>query len=146
MRAGPARCPGAGSRRFTRALGVAAIMCAGLVALWFWASWPGWVAVARGRRCCRSALLLAADRYRSLGHAFVDGFLVTRQGSVVRRRYMVHTDGIIGWNEHQSFFQRRSGVVTLHATTAAGKQSLRDPRRRPRRSASRSPTVRPRVC
>jgi putative membrane protein len=68
------------------------------------------------------AVLVAADRYRNLGHAWVNGFVVSRQGSIVRRRYMVHRDGIIGWNEHQSFFQRRSGLVTLSATTAAGKQ------------------------
>jgi putative membrane protein len=109
-------------RRFTRALGVAAVLCAALVALWFWASWPVWVAWL-GVAMLPVGALLAADRYRSLGHAYVDGFLVTRQGSVVRRRYMVHGDGIIGWNEHQSFFQRRSGLVTLHATTAAGSQS-----------------------
>jgi putative membrane protein len=114
--------PRARRRRFTRAVTVAAIGCAVLVALWHWASWPAWVAWV-GVAMLPLAVLLAADRYRSLGHAFVDGFLVTRQGSVVRRRFMVHTDGIIGWNEHQSFFQRRAGLVSLYATTAAGKQS-----------------------
>jgi putative membrane protein len=31
--------------------------------------------------------------------------------------------GIIGWNLHQSWFQRRAGLVTLVATTAAGRQA-----------------------
>ena len=66
--------------------------------------------------------LLAADRYRSLGHALVDGRLVTRQGSLVRRRSMLTTDGIVGWTLHRSFFQRRAGLATLVATTAAGRQ------------------------
>ncbi len=109
-------------RRYTRALGVAAIVAAAAVALWWFAAWPAWVAWS-GVALLPLAAMLAADRYRSLGHALVDGFLVSRQGSVVRRRYMVHRDGIIGWNENQSFFQRRAGLVSLHATTAAGKQS-----------------------
>ena len=68
------------------------------------------------------ATMLAADRYRSLGHALVGGFLVTRAGSFERRRDVLECDGIIGWNLRQSFFQRRSGLVTLTATTAAGRQ------------------------
>ena len=44
------------------------------------------------------------------------------EGSLVRRRVMLSRDGIIGWNVRQSFFQRRSGLATLIATTAAGHQ------------------------
>jgi putative membrane protein len=40
----------------------------------------------------------------------------------VRRRSMLACDGIIGWNLRQSFFQRRAGLATLVATTAAGRQ------------------------
>ena len=43
-------------------------------------------------------------------------------GAVVRRRYVLDRDGIIGWRIHQSFFQRRAGLVSLVATTAAGRQ------------------------
>jgi putative membrane protein len=66
--------------------------------------------------------VLAYDRYRSLGHALAGGILVTRAGSLVRRRSMLACDGIIGWNLRQSFFQRRAGLATLVATTAAGRQ------------------------
>jgi putative membrane protein len=66
---------------------------------------------------------LAYDRYRSLGHALVGRFLVTSRGSLVRRRWMLAREGIIGWNLEQSFFQRRAGLVTLVATTAAGRQA-----------------------
>ena len=68
------------------------------------------------------ALLLALDRYRSLGHAVVAGALVVRKGSLIRRRAMLSCDGVIGWNLKRSFTQRRAGVATLVATTAAGRQ------------------------
>ncbi len=68
------------------------------------------------------AAALAADRYRSLGHRLTDGWLITRTGSLVRRRSVLSTDGIIGWRIHQSWFQRRQGLVSLAATTAAGRQ------------------------
>jgi len=35
---------------------------------------------------------------------------------------MLQRTGIIGWNLQQSWFQRRAGLVTLVATTAAGQQ------------------------
>ena len=65
---------------------------------------------------------LALDRYRNLGHAFVDGYLVASAGSLVRRRSAVLADAVIGWNLRSTFFQRRLGLVTLVATTAAGAQ------------------------
>jgi putative membrane protein len=53
---------------------------------------------------------------------------VTRTGSLARRRCIIATDAIIGWRIHQTWFQRRAGLMTLTATTAAGQQhySLRD--------------------
>jgi putative membrane protein len=35
---------------------------------------------------------------------------------------VVSAEGIIGWNVERSFFQRRAGLATLTATTAAGHQ------------------------
>jgi putative membrane protein len=35
---------------------------------------------------------------------------------------MISGDGVVGWTFHQSLFQRGSGLVTLTATTAAGRQ------------------------
>ena len=40
----------------------------------------------------------------------------------MRRRSVLACDGIIGWNLRRSFFQRRVGLATLTATTAAGTQ------------------------
>ena len=67
-------------------------------------------------------MALGVDRYRSLGHAVTAAQLVTRHGSLDRRRIALDRDGIIGWKVEQSFFQRRAGVATLVATTAAGRQ------------------------
>jgi putative membrane protein len=69
--------------------------------------------------------LLALDRYRNLGHARAGRYLHTQFGSLVRRRVLLQTDGIIGWNLRESFFQRRAGIATLTATTAAGRQAYR---------------------
>ncbi|HEX2144392.1 MAG TPA: PH domain-containing protein [Glycomyces sp.] len=63
----------------------------------------------------------AFDSYKSLGHSANRGYLVSRRGST--RRATVHLDrsGIIGWRITQSVFQKRMGLMTLDATTAAGK-------------------------
>jgi putative membrane protein len=66
--------------------------------------------------------LLAMDRAAALGHALTGDWLVSRHGSLVRRRYVLRTDAIIGWNMRTSFFQRRAGLTTLVATTAGGHQ------------------------
>ena len=113
--------PRARRRRYTRALLVTALVVAGCVVLWRSAGWPGWTVVAA--LCLLPvAAALAQDRFRNLGHALTEGTLVLAQGSLVRRRYMLARDGIIGWRLRQSLFQRRAGVVTLEATTAGGRQ------------------------
>ncbi len=71
------------------------------------------------------AALLAEDRYRSLGHDLVGPFLVARSGSLVRRRVAVDVDGVIGWTMRRTLFQRRQGLTTLTAATAAGRQGYR---------------------
>jgi len=113
--------PRARRRRFNRALGVTLALAVILGLLWRFADWPAFLPIVALVLVVLS-VPLAADRYGNLGHALVDGFLVSRQGSLIRRRYMLATDGVIGWNERRSFFQRRAGLVTLIATTAAGRQ------------------------
>jgi putative membrane protein len=68
-----------------------------------------------------AALWLAIDRYRSLGHALTARHLVTRLGGLRRRTVALQRDGVIGWTFRQSVFQRRAGVVTAEAVTAAGR-------------------------
>jgi putative membrane protein len=66
------------------------------------------------------AAVLAVDAYRSLGHGLGERYLVTRSGTVRRATVALQCDGIIGWTFRQSVFQRRAGLVTVVATTAAG--------------------------
>jgi putative membrane protein len=113
--------PRARTRRHTRALGGWAVVAAALAvaaALTSFPAWPALVVVV----LLPPILALAADRYRSLGHAVAGSRLVTRGGSLIRRRHVLGSEGIIGWNLGRTFFQRRAGLVTLTATTAAGRQ------------------------
>ena len=68
-------------------------------------------------------IFLGRDRYRRLGHALTASYVVMRWGCFRGRRDALQRTGIIGWNITQTFFQRRAGLVSLTATTAAGRQS-----------------------
>jgi putative membrane protein len=76
-----------------------------------------WVVVAIAAACCA---LLAFDRSRSLGHRVDGEWLVAQAGTLHRRRDCIAAPGIIGWTVRQTYFQRRAGVATLIAATAAG--------------------------
>jgi putative membrane protein len=115
--------PGARRRRLTRALAGAALVAALSVVVW-WLGGPVWVLVV-GAAALAGAVPLALDRYGSLGHALSDGYLVTGFGSLVRRRAVLECDAVIGWNVRSSFFQRRTRLMTVTATTAAGRQGYR---------------------
>ena len=112
--------PAARRRRFLRAL-LPAFLLAVAAGAAIWSGAPLWLGLA-AVLTIPVAAMLAADRYRSLGHALSGGALVTQQGSLGRRRDVLECDGIIGWNLRQTFFQRRAGLSTLTATTAAGRQ------------------------
>jgi putative membrane protein len=108
-------------RRYTRAVGSAVVLAAAGVAAWAAGPLPAWAGLGSLVLLPLGAAL-AADRYASLGHRLVGGWLVTRTGSLIRRRSVLSTEGIIGWRIHQSWFQRRQGLASLAATTAAGRQ------------------------
>jgi putative membrane protein len=107
--------PAATRRRWTRALALPAFTAIVLliVGVPTWA----WVVCALLAICCA---LLAIDRSASLGHRVGDGWLVARTGSLQRRRDCIAAPGIIGWTVRQTLMQRRAGVATLIAATAAG--------------------------
>ncbi|MFB7862088.1 PH domain-containing protein [Streptomyces sp. NPDC056069] len=79
-----------------------------------------YVAAGVGAVLTPLALLLARDAYRNLGHGISGAYLVTRSGTVRRSTVALRRTGVIGWTVRQSWFQRRAGVLTLSATTAAG--------------------------
>jgi putative membrane protein len=117
--------PRARTRRYARALVPALLVAAALVAAAAvdGVSWPVVVAAI----IVAAALGLGHDRSRALGHRLVDGWLVARSGSLTRRRELLATEAIIGWNFRSTWFQRRAGLVTLVATTAGGRQSVTIP-------------------
>jgi putative membrane protein len=116
--------PAARRRRFLRAVGGAALVPVVLVVLVLASDVPVWLAVL-GLLVPLAGVLLAQDRYDGLGHALTRDHLVVRSGSLQGRRDALQRSGIIGWNLRQTWFQRRAGLVTLTATTAAGKQAYR---------------------
>lgn len=117
--AGPVRPhgPAAVRRRWTRALTVPGLAFVVLLAVgvsgWAWVLWV---------LATVAAALLALDRARSLGHRVDTGWLVAQAGSLERRRDCLQTAGIIGWTVRQSLLQRRAGVATVIAATAAGEK------------------------
>ena len=121
---GPLRAHGAAAtrRRWTRALALPAVLLIAMVAWYSWTPvwlWPIWVVLTV---CCA---LLAVDRSRALGHRVDAEWLVARAGSLDRRRDCIAAAGIIGWTVRQTLLQRRAGVATLIAATAAGVKSYR---------------------
>ncbi len=113
--------PAARRRRHLRALTVTSVVPVALAALAVFAGWPVWPVVL-GLLAPLAGAWVAEDRYAGLGHTLTERYLVVRSGSFQGRRDAVQRTGIIGWNIRQSWFQRRAGLVTLCATTAAGKQ------------------------
>ena len=104
-------------RRWTRALALPGVLLVAMAVLYsrtpVWL-WPAWAVLTV---CCA---LLALDRSRALGHRVDAQWLVARAGSLDRRRDCIAAAGIIGWTVRQTLLQRRAGVATLIAATAAG--------------------------
>lgn len=113
--------PAARTRRLTRAVLPALVPPAAAVVLAVAGGpvWPLGLAVLP-----LLAVPLGIDRYRALGHRVDDRYLVARRGSLIRTTAALRRDGVIGWRVRQSLFQRRAGVVTCEATTAAGGGSV----------------------
>ncbi|MFC4375444.1 PH domain-containing protein [Nocardia halotolerans] len=115
-------------RRYTKAAWPVGILVAALVVLgvvagplpvWIWTV-PVVFAVIMA--------VLAEDRYRGLGHRVLPGstgptWLITRRGSLDRNRDCLEAPGIIGWTIRRTFWQRRAGLSTVVAATAAGKSA-----------------------
>jgi putative membrane protein len=111
--------PAATRRRWSRAMALPAMVAVGSLVLAGTSGVPIWVWPVLAVLTLGS-MALAADRSRSLGHRAGGGWLVTRAGSLQRRRDCVSAEGIVGWTVRQTLLQRRSGVATLIAATAAG--------------------------
>lgn len=115
--------PAARRRRFVRAVVPVLVLVAAVGLLVVLGDAPWWVLLAPVA-LLPLAVLVAADRAAALGHALVDGFVVSRAGSIGRRRDHLSVDDVIGWNLRATWFQRRVGLTSLVATTAGGRQSV----------------------
>ncbi|MFW6723934.1 PH domain-containing protein [Streptomyces sp. MAR4 CNY-716] len=113
------------ARRLRWSLGAALVPVAVLVALGAALSVRGLVyaGAVTAAVLLPAAALLARDAYRSLGHGLAGPYLVVRSGTLRRATVALRRDGVVGWTVRQSPFQRRAGLVTLRATTAAGAQA-----------------------
>ncbi|WP_406150060.1 PH domain-containing protein [Streptomyces sp. NBC_01012] len=79
-----------------------------------------WIALGCAVVGAPLAVAGALDAYRSLGHTLSGTYLVTRSGSLRRSTAALQREGVIGWTVRQSCFQRRAGLLSVTATTAAG--------------------------
>jgi putative membrane protein len=86
-----------------------------------------WLPVAVLLLVAPIAVAAAELRYRRLGHALTDRYLVSATGTLTASRTALETDGIVGWRVHQSFWDRRAGLAQLVATTAAGNEKVTVP-------------------
>ncbi|HEU4567931.1 MAG TPA: PH domain-containing protein [Marmoricola sp.] len=113
--------PRARRRRWIRALAGASVLPLLVLLGAAFLGWTWWLLLPAALAWVGGAWL-AHDRYRRLGHGLTDDYLVLQRDSFRGRRDALQRAGIIGWNLRQTWFQRRAGLVTLTATTAAGKQ------------------------
>lgn len=69
-------------------------------------------------------LVFARAEYAHLGHALTTDHLIAGSGITARTRTVLQSAGVIGWVVSQTFFQRRRGLASLVATTAAGSEQV----------------------
>ncbi|WP_238422570.1 PH domain-containing protein [Gordonia sp. 'Campus'] len=106
-------------RRLTRGFLFGAIMCAGLVVAVVAGAVPApWVAV--GVLAVLVSTALGGVRARHLGHRVTARSVVIAPPTVARQRIVIDRDGVLGWADRSSIFQRRNGISTLTVATAAG--------------------------
>ncbi|MDH2424307.1 PH domain-containing protein [Sphaerisporangium sp. TRM90804] len=106
--------PQARRRRLFRAVAPWLVVALAAFALgWAVAGTVALVAAALG-------VALGLDRYRSLGHAYDGTRLSVRSGSLPRTQAVVERRALVGWTIRQTWFQRRSRVLTVIAGVGAG--------------------------
>lgn len=116
--------PASRRRQFVQAQWTTVLVLVPAVVLAVVFDWPWWVPALVGVGFALFGLWVGHEEYRNLGHELTGGYLVSGNGSLLRQRQALERDGIIGWVIKQSFFQRRRGLATLVATTAAGSESV----------------------
>jgi putative membrane protein len=85
---------------------------------------PWWLPLAIWAVFAALAVPVAQEAYRNLGHGLTEEHVISGHGALMRQREVLERGGIIGWVVRQTIFQRRLGLATLVATTAAGPESV----------------------
>jgi putative membrane protein len=85
---------------------------------------PLWAAVGVLALSAPLGAATAELRYRRLGHALTERYLVSCAGTLTAARTALEVDGIVGWRVHRSLWDRRIGLAQLVATTAAGHEQV----------------------
>jgi putative membrane protein len=108
-------------RRISRAVGWSVLIAAVPVGLGLWLG-AGLVIAGVVTLVVLTPILVAFafNAYHTLGHGLRGHYLVASSGTFAHRTVALQTEGIIGWRISRTPFQRRSGLLTLGATTAAG--------------------------
>jgi putative membrane protein len=115
--------PAARRRRYVRGLVPAGVLATALVVPAATGG-VGWWAIAGAAAVLAAGAGLAEASYRHLGHRLTSDHLVVGGGVLSRRRTVLEREGVIGWVLTQTWFQRRAGLATLVATTAAGAEAV----------------------
>ena len=108
-----------------RAQVIPAFLALGVAAGVVWLDWAWWVLPVTWLVAAGLGVLVAREAYRNLGHGLTEAHLVSQHGALLRDREVLERAGIIGWVVSQSILQRRRGLATLVATTAAGAEAVR---------------------
>lgn len=103
--------------------GTPVVLALGIVPIVLWDFW-WWPVLVATLLAIVIGALCAESTYRNLGHRLSNEYLVAGSGILTRRRTALERDGIIGWVVQQSWFQRRQGLASLVATTAAGDEAV----------------------
>jgi putative membrane protein len=85
---------------------------------------PWWLPVVVLVAFAGVGVALAERSYHHLGHRLTVDHLVAGQPSARRVRTVLDRGGIIGWVVRETWLQRRRGLATLVATTAAGAERV----------------------
>ncbi|GAA1480672.1 hypothetical protein GCM10009624_11120 [Gordonia sinesedis] len=98
------------------AVGVVTLVAV-LVVVWTPVGW--WLIVLAVALSAPAAGWLAVAAYAALGHALTDRHVYIRYGALRRATHALRRDAVMSWNVSQSVFQRRAGLASIGATTAA---------------------------
>ena len=86
--------------------------------------WPWWATITILGITSVLAMVVPVLRYRKLGHAVTDRYLVAQSGALDRVRKVLESDGIVGWKVVRGPFDRHLSLAQLTATTAAGDEQI----------------------